>query len=214
MRQEMDLFELFTGFSKTPDEELSYNLTLMTYLDKVPKNLTQAEDNEYHVELCKLFIDGAFHEPFSKDDIDKIVKGKAKKDSMNLLKLLRELARIQVLDITKEISLLREVKDVQDELNIMTMLFEDQRAVLASMDKLVTSFRNIRSPSQDSARWSRNSKEKEPENDVKAAPLSQKGPGIEEDDYNVLTRLGKPSDEIWHEVTSVGKLRISYYCKY
>lgn len=45
----------------------------------------------------------------------------------------------QKLDITREISLLREIKDIQDELSIMSMLFEDQRKVLETMERIIHS---------------------------------------------------------------------------
>ncbi|KAK0731877.1 hypothetical protein B0H67DRAFT_679432 [Lasiosphaeris hirsuta] len=53
------------------------------------------------------------------------------------VRLLQEIARVQALDISEEIALLQEIKDVQDELGIMAMLFEDQKRVLAAIDNTV-----------------------------------------------------------------------------
>ncbi|CAG9992223.1 unnamed protein product [Clonostachys byssicola] len=40
------------------------------------------------------------------------------------------------LDITQEIGLLRQIKDIQDELNIISMVFENQRIVVEKMERI------------------------------------------------------------------------------
>ncbi|KAI3320968.1 hypothetical protein HD806DRAFT_504125 [Xylariaceae sp. AK1471] len=53
--------------------------------------------------------------------------------------VLRKLGNFHVLDISREIALLREIKDIQDELDIMAMVFEDQMGVLKEMERIVRS---------------------------------------------------------------------------
>ncbi|KAH8652160.1 hypothetical protein BX600DRAFT_472039 [Xylariales sp. PMI_506] len=55
--------------------------------------------------------------------------------------ILQKLGNFHVLDISREIALLREIKDIQDELNIMSMVFDDQASVLKEMEKVVRSMR-------------------------------------------------------------------------
>lgn len=51
--------------------------------------------------------------------------------------ILQKLGHVHVLDISTEINLLREIKDIQDELEIMAMVFEDQARVLKAMENIV-----------------------------------------------------------------------------
>jgi len=53
--------------------------------------------------------------------------------------MLQKLRNFYVLDITGEITLLREIKDIQDELNIMIIVFDDQTQVLSTMERIVHS---------------------------------------------------------------------------
>ena len=66
------------------------------------------------------------------------------------IELLRRIGRDQVLDITREIRLLREIKDVQDELNIMSIVFEDQRETLRDMARIIRSMTEVEDKSQGS----------------------------------------------------------------
>jgi hypothetical protein len=61
--------------------------------------------------------------------------------------LLEKIGRIQILDITEEIIQLREVKDILDKLNIMSILFEDQKNVLSMMEIIIMSMPAIQSSS-------------------------------------------------------------------
>lgn len=62
--------------------------------------------------------------------------------------LIQHIVRIQSLDISKEIFLIREIKDVQDELGIMAMLFEDQRKVLVAMENAIPASHGIHSKTE------------------------------------------------------------------
>jgi hypothetical protein len=149
-RKETDLFENFTLLTKTPPKELEYNSSLIELLTmaverealskgKPPTPVSPAAV----VGLCKAFSDGSFHAPLSNSDIGKLLASKDKDAGGKALELLRRIGRLQVLDISEEISLLREIKDIQDELGIMSMLFEDQRRVLATFDAIIESMTEI-----------------------------------------------------------------------
>ncbi|KUJ13579.1 uncharacterized protein LY89DRAFT_737554 [Mollisia scopiformis] len=63
----------------------------------------------------------------------------------DVMQLIRKIGRIQVLDISREVSKLREIKDIEDELTIMSILFEDQRTVLTTLESVILSKAAIRS---------------------------------------------------------------------
>src|SRR3569833_1435001 len=77
------------------------------------------------------------------EEITKLVKSTSKEPLRRgdavAKQVLQKLGNFNVLDITEEIKLLREIKDIQDELNIMTMVFEDQTQVLGTMERIIRS---------------------------------------------------------------------------
>jgi len=82
------------------------------------------------------------NESYSKDisrmtDLIERQNAKDQPTKEQIQQILQEIARVQALDISEEISLLLEIKDVQDELGIMAMVFEDQKRVLVAMDNTV-----------------------------------------------------------------------------
>jgi len=66
--------------------------------------------------------------------------------------VLQEIGHTNSLDITQEIKLLREIKDIQDELNIMSILFEDQRKVLKTMESIIHSMSKFKQKPQGISR--------------------------------------------------------------
>ncbi len=139
MRKETDLFENFIDLTKAPQEEIEHT----TQLIKVLTQEACREDGNSMVQLCKSFRHSLFHEPLSASEIDSLVSSHCQDDKRKAMELLQKIGRIQILDITQEISLLREIKDIQDELNIISMLFEDQRKVLKTMDSIFRSLGTI-----------------------------------------------------------------------
>ncbi|KAM0251719.1 hypothetical protein ACHAQJ_008040 [Trichoderma viride] len=59
------------------------------------------------------------------------------KKKHHLIRLLEKFGRLYVLDITREIALLRQIKDIQDELEMMEKVFADQKEVLEAMDRII-----------------------------------------------------------------------------
>ncbi|EHK17408.1 uncharacterized protein TRIVIDRAFT_226365 [Trichoderma virens Gv29-8] len=64
----------------------------------------------------------------------------------HLIKLLEKFGRFYVLDITREITLLSQIKDIQDELQMMEKVFAEQKDVLEMMDRIV---HNMKQASSD-----------------------------------------------------------------
>jgi hypothetical protein len=71
---------------------------------------------------------------------EKEIKGlreKVDNEVERLTKLLEKFGRFFVLDITREIFLLRQIKDIQDELEMMGKVFADQKEVIEAMDRII-----------------------------------------------------------------------------
>jgi hypothetical protein len=56
---------------------------------------------------------------------------------------LRKIGQMQALDITNEITELREIKDIQDELSIISMIFQDHEKFISTLDSIVGSLQAI-----------------------------------------------------------------------
>ncbi|PMD60285.1 uncharacterized protein K444DRAFT_588846 [Hyaloscypha bicolor E] len=131
MSKGMLLFDKFTTLTKALDN--------VEYTSEIIKTVTDPSvDADSVIELCEKYHDNSFRE--SDLDVLKLLnalQGTEKKK--RALDLLKKIGRIQILDITEEIEKLREVKDIQDELSIMSMLYEDQKKVLVTMDSIIRS---------------------------------------------------------------------------
>jgi hypothetical protein len=105
-----------------------------------------AVDN-FHDSVVRLFhdlYDISLRETLNiPKEVESLQKEKFR-DIKKAIRVLQEIRHIQSLDITEEIKLLREIKDILDELNIMSILFEDQRKVLKIMESIVHSMRKIK----------------------------------------------------------------------
>lgn len=66
-----------------------------------------------------------------------------------LIKLLEKFGRFYVLDITREITLLSQIKDIQDELEMMEKVFIEQKEVLEAMDRIIQSMQRSNLGSDD-----------------------------------------------------------------
>lgn len=56
-----------------------------------------------------------------------------------LTTLFEKFGRFFVLDITREISLLRQIKDIQDEFEMIDKIFTDQKEVIEALDRIIRS---------------------------------------------------------------------------
>ncbi|KAL6800158.1 hypothetical protein J3E68DRAFT_448523 [Trichoderma sp. SZMC 28012] len=71
------------------------------------------------------------------------------KKKNRLIKLLEKFGRFYVLDITREITLLSQIKDIQDELEMMEKIFIEQKEVLQAMDRIIQNMQRSNSHSND-----------------------------------------------------------------
>lgn len=156
VRKETGLFDEFTDVMKTHRSETSTQKDVMKLLREVEKledaisktaepgpGLTdevkqwRTENKEMARKLCKAFYKTALRQQVGKGDLETLLDLKSKPEQrIDILDALRWIAQIQVLDITAETQLLREIKDVRDELRIMSMVFQDQKVVLDAMDAI------------------------------------------------------------------------------
>ena len=128
MSEGMRLFDNFTTLTKAPKYDVDYT-------SKTINSIT--DPSSFHedsvIKLCKTDHDSSFHE----SDLDALDSSHG--NDKKALELLKKIGRIQILDITEEIKQLREVKDIQDELSIMAMLYEDDKKVLITLDSIIRS---------------------------------------------------------------------------
>jgi hypothetical protein len=83
--------------------------------------------------LAKELPDANEIEDLKKDLEKDLENGKTAK----AVEILQKIGHFYALDIAEEIRLLGEIKDVQDELSIMAMVFEDQTRVLRRLERLI-----------------------------------------------------------------------------
>lgn len=77
------------------------------------------------------------------------VKKQPETEVQRLTKLYEKFGRFFVLDITREISLLRQIKDIQDELEMMEKVFVDQKEVVEALDRIIRSMIRSNDPHDD-----------------------------------------------------------------
>jgi hypothetical protein len=205
MRKEMELFENFTTLTKAPQTEVKYTKDLIQVLKPdnssehiLPSQLTDPPPSK--VELCKRYRDSSFHKPLSDNDIDLLDSIKDPERETKAQELLEKIGRIQILDITEEIIQLREIKDIQDELNIMSMSFEDQKKVLSIMDEIITSMPAIQSSSQLLLQRKEHSKQSKAEDNLPPSKLKIKATDVVEQS----ARLAKEESSMPVEMNLTG----------
>ncbi|KAL6901236.1 hypothetical protein GGI43DRAFT_404323 [Trichoderma evansii] len=76
-------------------------------------------------------------------------KKSAETEAQRLTNLFEKFGRFFVLDITREISLLRQIKDIQDELEMMEKVFADQKEVIEALDRIIRSMIRSNDPNDD-----------------------------------------------------------------
>jgi hypothetical protein len=71
------------------------------------------------------------------DDLKRLSKETGEAKINHLIALLEKFGRFYVLDITREITLLRLIKDIQDELAMMEKVFAEQQELLESLGLII-----------------------------------------------------------------------------
>ncbi|KAL5092346.1 hypothetical protein Trisim1_001603 [Trichoderma cf. simile WF8] len=110
-----------------------------TILDHIQWLLKQDQTPEDPERLCnkyrKFTLESEIPDMVEIMHLSTIKDERKKKEYFN--KLLEKFGRFYVLDITREISLLSQIKDIQDELGIMKRVFTEQRKVLEAMNRII-----------------------------------------------------------------------------
>ncbi|KAL7960284.1 hypothetical protein V8C34DRAFT_67533 [Trichoderma compactum] len=118
------------------------NIQWLSNQDQIPKD---------SVELCHKYCDYTLESEIPNTGDIKILEVKDGEQNQNnletredenkrkdhLTKLLEKFGRFYVLDITREITLLSQIKDIQDELEMMQKVFTEQNEVLKAMDRII-----------------------------------------------------------------------------
>ena len=159
VRKETRLFDEFTAVMKAQRSETSNRKDVMKLLKAVETleediskttepgpELTnklnvlkewKTDNDEMARKLCKVFYETALRQEVGKNDLQTLLDPKSTPEQrIDIVDALRWIAQIQVLDITAETQLLRDIKDVRDELRIMSMVFQDQKVVIDAMEAI------------------------------------------------------------------------------
>jgi hypothetical protein len=132
-----------------------YRRTGPNPVEEILKILKKLKDNDFvdpvllRRTIQKYYNDTLRPDIPESDEVDSIVNRKLP-ITEEVSEVLQKLGNFHVLDISREISLLREIKDIQDELSIMAMVFEDQISVLKEMERKI---RSIEKPTIDLSKF-------------------------------------------------------------
>lgn len=88
--------------------------------------------------LCKIYREYTLDREIPDDsDIKKLRTLTGREKVEHFINLLEKFGRFCVLDIAREVTLLRQIKDIQDELEMMEKVFAEQKEALESMDRII-----------------------------------------------------------------------------
>lgn len=132
-RQEENRLKENAGQSKI-DSHLA--MDIMKKIDTLSSG-SDPEIIEQMKECCREYRNYARLTEIPNENEVKGLKEKLGNDKERLTKLLAKFGRFFVLDITREIFLLRQIKDIQDELGMMGKVFAEQKEVIEAMDRII-----------------------------------------------------------------------------
>ncbi|KAL2856481.1 hypothetical protein BJY01DRAFT_203439 [Aspergillus pseudoustus] len=137
VNNETDLFDTFHAMTEfrrkdpNPAKEILAMLKNLKSRKYMEQSVVQRLTREYYDDTVSPDIPDA-------DDVAALLN-RGIFDAGKASEILQKLGNFHVLDISREISLLREIKDIQDELKIMATVFEEQKSVLEEMERIVRS---------------------------------------------------------------------------
>jgi hypothetical protein len=149
MNEEVLLFNTFNDLMQTRRKRKDKNIeskedtSYKALASEIRKEIQFLDENDEISEnpegLCMKYrqrtLDTEIPDENEIKALGRIKSDSEKKD--HLLKLLEKFGRFYVLDITREIALLRQIKDIEDELEMMEKVFADQKEVLEAMDRII-----------------------------------------------------------------------------
>lgn len=101
------------------------------------ESISSAESIGKTIERCWEYLEYARFTEIPDETEMKKLKENLGDEKECLSKLLEKFGRFFVLDITREVFLLRQIKDIQDELEMMSKVFADQKEVIEAMDRII-----------------------------------------------------------------------------
>ncbi|KAL6817095.1 hypothetical protein J3E69DRAFT_374933 [Trichoderma sp. SZMC 28015] len=147
----MDGFEEMMKLQKLLEKDDSYQGSADRIVDNIQWLLQQDQIPKDSVGLCDKYREYTLESEIPNIDDIKNLKTKdgEKNQKEYLRKLLEKFGRFYVLDITREITLLSQIKDIQDELEMMQKVFTEQNEVLKAMDRIIRTMEQRDSDSND-----------------------------------------------------------------
>ncbi|KAF0641023.1 hypothetical protein FPSE5266_06785 [Fusarium pseudograminearum] len=146
MQQETELFDEFTAVMEVTKKEQKTKQSLKTQLNalsevQTPEKARPQDTKQFQVNLTKRFeaVLKDLNDNSANQLIDFLVHSSGERITQEKVENLFKIAQLRVLDITKEVQLLHQIKDVQDELRIMSMIFRDQKVVIHEMEDIIQS---------------------------------------------------------------------------
>ncbi|KAJ8133193.1 hypothetical protein O1611_g433 [Lasiodiplodia mahajangana] len=141
IEKETELFDLFStmiGFRQSK-ADLAQGTYILDKLQELQNN--ESPGKRRLKELCETYgKDTDYRDVPGGNEIYQLAadEGIAKGP---VSELLQKLGNFHILEISREVTLIGEIKDIQDELNIMAMIFSDQKRVVRSMEKIMHSIK-------------------------------------------------------------------------
>ncbi|KAF5541831.1 ankyrin repeat [Fusarium mexicanum] len=146
MHQETELFDEFTTVMKASKKEPDNKRSLIAQFKALSevensKNVQPKDTKQAQANLTEQFesVLEELNDNSANRFVNSLVKSSGGKISQEKVQRFLKLAQFRVLDITKEVQLLDEIKDVQDELRIMSMIFRDQKVIIHEMEEIMQS---------------------------------------------------------------------------
>lgn len=144
--------KLFDEFNTTSGWRSTVTTTTRQMLESLSEPLWKAPPDKYLAEVMRKYYDLTEAQytamDMDKDIINTMIKYPSPESEEKARRLIQNITSLNALDITPEIGLLRQIKDIQDELNIISMVFENQRVVLEKMERIS---RSMQPPTLESA---------------------------------------------------------------
>ncbi|PTB54059.1 hypothetical protein M431DRAFT_145036 [Trichoderma harzianum CBS 226.95] len=146
----LDKFEGMTKLENISEKDDPYQSSADLIVDNIQWLLRQEKVPQDSVGLCHKYREHSLESDVpSIEDINNLeIYGENRRDEY-LRKLLERFGRFYALDINREITLLSQIKDIQNELETMQMVFTEQNEVLKAMDRIIRTMEQRDSDTND-----------------------------------------------------------------
>ncbi|CAH0045821.1 unnamed protein product [Clonostachys solani] len=138
MNEEAELFDDFNTALDLRSTDTAVTQEMLETLRELQSHTWFSQNRTLELrETLRKYYDFTEAQEIAMDKvINTMIKDPGPEFAVKATRFLQKLILPSILDITREIGLLRQIKDIQDELNIMSMVFENQRLVLEKMERI------------------------------------------------------------------------------